>query len=219
MKTPKFVTAQEVVKTIRNGDTFGMVGMTLSGSPEEILKEMESSFLNTGEPRDLTFVHAAGISDKVGGMNRLGHEGMLKRVIGSHWGLAPNMMDIITNDKVEAFCMPLGVLAHLHSCAVSYTHLDVYKRQGIDCLDPIDARGNMDLAALKARYGDRIAFKGNVDCVETLVNKTEDQVRREVARCLLQGSVGGGHIISSSNSIHSGINPVSYTHLTCFFMI
>lgn len=116
MKTPKFVTAQEVVKTIRNGDTFGMVGMTLSGSPEEILREMESSFLNTGEPRDLTFVHAAGISDKVGGMNRLGHEGMLKRVIGSHWGLAPNMMDIITNDKVEAFCMPLGVLAHLHSC-------------------------------------------------------------------------------------------------------
>lgn len=115
MRRPEFVTAKEAVRTIKNGDTFGMVGMTLSGSPEEILKEMERSYLEEGGPRDLTFVHAAGISDKVGGMNRLGHEGMLKRVVGSHWGLAPNMMDIITNNKVEAFCMPLGVLAHLHS--------------------------------------------------------------------------------------------------------
>ncbi len=116
MRKPEFVTAREAVARIQDGDTFGMVGMTLSGSPEEILKEMERSFMEEGHPRDLTFVHAAGISDKVGGMNRLGHEGMLKRVIGSHWGLAPNMMDLIANDKVEAFCMPLGVLSHLHNC-------------------------------------------------------------------------------------------------------
>lgn len=115
MRTPKFLSAKEVVQTIKNGDTFGVVGMTLSGSPEEIFKEIERSYLEDGYPRNLTFVHAAGISDKVGGMNRLGHEGLLKRVVGSHWGLAPNMMDIIANNKVEAFCMPLGVLSHIHS--------------------------------------------------------------------------------------------------------
>jgi len=116
MKKPKFVTAKEVVKTIKDGDVFGIIGMTLSGSPEEILKEMERSYVEELHPRDLTFIHAAGISDKVGGMNRLGHEGMLKRIIGSHWGLSPDLMELITNNKVEAFCMPLGVLAHLHSC-------------------------------------------------------------------------------------------------------
>ena len=115
MRVPEFVTAKEVVKRIKDGDVFGMVGMTLVGSPEEILKEMERSYLEEGTPRDLTFFHSAGISDKVGGMNRLGHEGMLKRIIGSHWGLAPNLMEIITDNKVEAFCMPLGVCAHLHS--------------------------------------------------------------------------------------------------------
>lgn len=115
MKGPRFISAEEFVNIIKDGDTFGIVGMTLSGAPEEILKEMENQFLQQGHPRDLTFVHAAGISDKVGGMNRLGHEGLLKRVVGSHWGLAPAMMDLIAADKVEAFCMPLGVLAHLHS--------------------------------------------------------------------------------------------------------
>lgn len=104
----------------------------------------------------------------------------------------------------------LGLKVIKHSDGDLNSVVEDLVNTGIDCLDPIDARGNMDLAALKARYGDRIAFKGNVDCVETLVNKTEDQVRREVACCLLQGSVGGGHIISSSNSIHSGINPQNY---------
>ena len=104
----------------------------------------------------------------------------------------------------------LGLKVIKHSDGDLNSVVEDLVNTGIDCLDPIDARGNMDLAALKARYGDRIAFKGNVDCVETLVNKTEDQVRREVACCLLHGSVGGGHIISSSNSIHSGINPQNY---------
>jgi uroporphyrinogen decarboxylase len=81
---------------------------------------------------------------------------------------------------------------------------------GIDCLDPIDPLGNMSMSYMKQNYGDRIALKGNVDCVKTLVDKNVEDVRRETALCMLEGSVGGGHIISSSNSIHRGINPVNY---------
>ncbi len=81
---------------------------------------------------------------------------------------------------------------------------------GIDCLDPIDERGHMDMAALKQRYYGKVALKGNVDCVSTLVDQSIQDVRRATARCLLLGSKGGGHIISSSNSIHSGISPANY---------
>lgn len=81
---------------------------------------------------------------------------------------------------------------------------------GITCLDPIDARGHMDMQALKARYYGKIALKGNVDCVSTLVDQPVAEVRKATARCILMGSKGGGHIISSSNSIHSGISPVNY---------
>ncbi|MDR2785131.1 MAG: hypothetical protein LBB83_04365 [Treponema sp.] len=83
-------------------------------------------------------------------------------------------------------------------------------KSGIDCLDPIDERGNMFMDKLKKQYGDRIAFKGNVDCVETLVSKSTEAVRAETARCMLKGGIGGGLIISSSNSIHSGISPLNY---------
>jgi uroporphyrinogen decarboxylase len=81
---------------------------------------------------------------------------------------------------------------------------------GIDCLDPIDERGNMFMDQLKKQYGHRIVFKGNIDCVETLVSKSPEAVRKETAQCILKGGIGGGLIISSSNSIHSGVNPVNY---------
>ncbi|MEG2625975.1 MAG: uroporphyrinogen decarboxylase family protein [Christensenella sp.] len=83
---------------------------------------------------------------------------------------------------------------------------------GIDCLDPIDPLGDMDIAYMKQTYGNRIALKGNIDCVKTLVEKPLMDVRRETARCILDASLFGGHIISSSNSIHKGIKPQNYKY-------
>jgi uroporphyrinogen decarboxylase len=104
----------------------------------------------------------------------------------------------------------LGLKVIKHSDGDLRSVLDDLVASGIDCLDPIDERGNMFLDELKAKYGDRIAFKGNVDCVETLVNKPLEAVRSETARCMLKGGRDGGLIISSSNSIHSGISPLNY---------
>lgn len=81
---------------------------------------------------------------------------------------------------------------------------------GIDCLDPIDPLGKMDMEYMKRAYGDQVALKGNVDCVHTLVDGTLDEVERDVKKCILQGSFGGGHIISSSNTVHVGIHPQNY---------
>lgn len=83
---------------------------------------------------------------------------------------------------------------------------------GIDCLDPIDKRGNMRMGELKKKYGHQIAFKGNVDCVETLVDQPLEAVRKETAQTLLEGGIGGGLIISSSNSIHTGINAENWKY-------
>lgn len=107
-------------------------------------------------------------------------------------------------------CKRLGLLVIKHSDGDLRAVLPELVDSGIDCLDPIDPLGNMDLAYMKRTYGHRIALKGNVDCVRTLVEKSVSEVRAEVARCMLEGSIGGGHIISSSNSIHKGISPVNY---------
>lgn len=104
----------------------------------------------------------------------------------------------------------LGLLVIKHSDGDLRAILPELVDSGIDCLDPIDPLGNMDMTYMKKTYGSRIALKGNVDCVSTLVDKSPDQVKKETIQCILEGSIGGGHIISSSNSIHRGISPVNY---------
>jgi uroporphyrinogen decarboxylase len=88
--------------------------------------------------------------------------------------------------------------------------LDMILDAGIDCLDPIDPLGNMDMAAMKRDYGDQIALKGNVNCATTLVSGTVEEVVDETLGVIKAAADGGGLILSSSNSIHSSINPANY---------
>jgi uroporphyrinogen decarboxylase len=81
---------------------------------------------------------------------------------------------------------------------------------GIDCLDPIDPQAGMDLGEVKAKYGQRVALKGNVDCAELLTHGTPEEVARASKDTLRIGMPGGGYIFSSSNSIHSGVKPENY---------
>ena len=76
---------------------------------------------------------------------------------------------------------------------------------GIDGYHAIEPRARMDIARLKRSYGDRICLLGNVDCAMTLVFGSKEDVVEETKRCIEAASPGGGHVLSSSNSIHSGI--------------
>lgn len=83
---------------------------------------------------------------------------------------------------------------------------------GIDCLDPIDPGAGLTMAGMKRQYGDRIALKGNIDCVHTLCTGTTEAVREEVRRCIADGGPGG-LIVSSSNTVHRGVKPENYRAL------
>jgi propionate CoA-transferase len=113
--TTKFIRADQAAAMIQNGDTVCTVGMTLIGAAESILSAIEARFLSDGEPRDLTLVHAAGQSDRQRGNQHFAHPGMVTRLIGSHWGLAPRWMAMIDRDEVEAWCLPQGQMVHLYS--------------------------------------------------------------------------------------------------------
>ncbi len=81
---------------------------------------------------------------------------------------------------------------------------------GIDCLDPIDPGAGYTMAGMKAKYGARICLKGNIDCTGALCSGTPEQVAEEVRQCLRAGAPGGGLILSSSNTIHHGVQPENY---------
>jgi len=76
---------------------------------------------------------------------------------------------------------------------------------GIDAYNLIQPGDGMDIAEMKRVYGDKICLIGNIDCIHFLLFGIPDQVDKAVRSCIVQASPGGGHIISSSNAIHSKV--------------
>ncbi len=111
----KVVSADDVVSVIRDGDTVAISGFVGIGTPDELVLALERRFLATGHPRDLTLVFAAAPGDGADrGLNRLAHEGLVKRAIGGHWSLVPKLAKMAVDNKIEAYNLPLGCISQMY---------------------------------------------------------------------------------------------------------
>ncbi|HEY4911168.1 MAG TPA: CoA-transferase, partial [Methylomirabilota bacterium] len=115
MPLGKVLSVADAVALVRDGDTVATTGYGGNGTPDHLFLELERRFLDTGGPRGLTLVHAGGQGDgKERGLNHLGHEGLLRRVIGGYYGLAPRIERLALEGKIEAYNLPEGVIVHLY---------------------------------------------------------------------------------------------------------
>lgn len=109
----KFVTAKEAIGFIKDSDTVIVTGFVGNGVPEELLEALSQRYQQTQTPKNLTFMYAAGQGDgKERGLNRIAHEGLVKRVVGGHWNLAPKLGKLAIENKIEAYNLPQGTITH-----------------------------------------------------------------------------------------------------------
>lgn len=111
----KLVSADEAAALIGDGETLCNSGFVGCGVPDELLAALERRFLATGAPRQLSVLFAAGQGDgKERGLNRIAHKGLVRRVIGGHWGLIPKMARLALDGDIEAYNLPQGCISQLY---------------------------------------------------------------------------------------------------------
>ena len=112
----KVVSAEEVVKLIKSGDTVAVSGSGGSGSPDAILQALQKRYQTSKQPNNLTVT--SGISpgnltmDNVG-MNCFAEKGMVGKAICAHLGMGKKFGNAIGENLFPAFGIPLGVYTHL----------------------------------------------------------------------------------------------------------
>jgi uroporphyrinogen decarboxylase len=111
----------------------------------------------------------------------------------------PGLKRII--DCIKANNLPV----FLHCCGRVYDYLDDLVEIGIEAYHPVQRTAGMDLAKVKAKYGDRICLVGNIDSSRTLPFGTPEEIEAETREALRVAAPGYGYILASDHSLHDGI--------------
>ncbi|MGD8627177.1 MAG: uroporphyrinogen decarboxylase family protein [Anaerolineae bacterium] len=151
-------------------------------------------------------------------------EALLERGVDGVWGgvdWAANRGPIFSPRHFRQFVFPrLKQIVDLcHRYGVPYIKhtdgnvnslLDDLVAIGVDAFHAIEPRAGMDIVQLKQDYGQQLVLIGNVDCASVLVDGPESAVRVQTEAIIRAVAPGGGFILSSSNSIHPGVQPEYY---------
>lgn len=181
----KFMTAEQAVSMIRDGDSIAVSG---NGGgimePDALFEALEQRFMTEGCPKNLTLTHSAGIGDKdKGGISRFAHEGMVRRVVGGHWGWSPRMQQMANENKIEAYNLPQGVIA-LQYRELAAGRVGVITQTGLKTfVDPRISGGKLNDAAKE-------------DLVELIEMDGREWLRYRtypINIAMIRGSVGDGN--------------------------
>lgn len=110
----RILSADEAATLVQPNQTIAIIGFVATGHPEALTSALGARYRREAAPRDLSLVCATGQGDGEGrGLDHLAQEGLLKRVISGHFAMMPKVAAMASDNKIEAYNFPQGVIAHL----------------------------------------------------------------------------------------------------------
>ena len=142
----KFMTAEQAAAMIRDGATVAITGSGgLVLEPYRVLEAVEKRFLESGSPNGMTLVHASGIGNKKeAGVTRFAHRGMVRRVVGGHWGWSPEMQEMAVNNEIEAYNFSQGAICLLFREIAAHRPGLITKTGKYTFVDPRNGGGKLN---------------------------------------------------------------------------
>jgi acetate CoA-transferase len=140
------LTAEDAVRLIPDNATVAFCGAG-GGLTEAttLITALADRFKETQRPADLTLYHPSGLGDRADrGMSPLALPGMIKRIIGGHWGQSPRLAEMAERNEIEAYNFPQGVMSQLLRSAAS-GHPGLLSHVGLGTfLDPRQGGGRLN---------------------------------------------------------------------------
>lgn len=158
----KVITADAAAAKIAPGATVAIQGAGGgTGEPTRLLEAIRHRFDREGGPANLTLLHATGLGDKDRiGTDLLACEGLVRRDIAGHLGMAPRMAALIQQNKVEGYNLPQGVISHLFR-ATAARQPGVLTKVGLETFVDPRLEGGRVNAIAKEELVRRVEFDGD----------------------------------------------------------
>lgn len=160
----KVTTVTDAVALVHDGDTVCVSGFVTQGAAEAVLRALGERFKQTSSPNNLTLLFGGGPGDYgERGLSHLaqkkGDVSMLRRTIGSHYGQVPKVAELVINEQVEAWTLPMGSISRMIRAQstnspghVTPVGLDTY-------VDPDQSGGAANQRALKSTLHPKLVSK------------------------------------------------------------
>ncbi len=115
----KIISKEEAAQLVQDGDVVGINGFAFGfGFPEALVKALGERYEREEHPQGMSLMFASGCGDGgksegTFGLDHFAQEGMVKKVIAGHVGLAKKFSGFIKDNKIAAYNFPQGVVTHM----------------------------------------------------------------------------------------------------------
>jgi len=141
----KVVSKEEAAQMINNGDEIIFNSFGSLCLPEELCEVIGKRFLETGEPNNLSYFFAtAGVWDETRMIELMSYEGMIKKVISSHFTPIFKIQRQVVENKIEGYNLPLGIISHVTRAAAGKKPGVITKIGLKTVLDPRNGGGSLN---------------------------------------------------------------------------